>query len=112
MASQGYGLIFRHLDVRDAVRNNVNDSPSPEVAWHNDSMAWLSLLIGPSIWLVMVLFLSIQVAWISFACAGLIGLFLWLVALGYENPQMAKANIWGVVITAFLSLYSAYITFL
>ncbi len=75
-------------------------------------MAWLSLVIGPLIWFVMVYSLSIEVAWISSACAILIGFFLWLVALGYGNSEMAKATIWGVLITIILSLYSVYITFL
>jgi hypothetical protein len=42
----------------------------------------------------------------------LIGFFLWLIALGYENPRMAKATLIGVAINIILALMSAYLAFL
>ena len=71
---------------------------NPELRWQQDPMAWVGLLIGPSIWAVMAVSLSLRAAWISFACGGLIDFFLWLVALGYDNPRMAKATVWGISI--------------
>ena len=103
---------IRHIHGYVLSRSIVDDNSAPVVFWYHDSMAWLSLLIGPLIWFAMVYSLSIEVAWVSSACAIIIGFFLWLVALGYENPEMAKATIWGVLITIILSLYSAHLTFL
>jgi ABC-type phosphate/phosphonate transport system permease subunit len=58
-----------------------------------------------------MLFLSLEAAWISFACGGLIGLFLWLTALGYQNKQVAKLTLIGILLNAILSLISAYFAF-
>ena len=93
----------------DSVLEITDDSV--DLPWYHDSMSWLGLIIGPGIWLAMAVFLSLQIAWISFACGGLIGFFLWLVALGYQNPQMARATLWGIAINAVLSAYSAWVAF-
>ena len=93
----------------DSVLEITDDSV--DLPWYRDSMSWLGLIIGPGIWLAMAVFLSLQIAWISFACGGLIGFFLWLVALGYQNPQMARATLWGIAINAMLSAYSAWVAF-
>lgn len=93
----------------DSVHDITEDTV--DLAWYRDSMSWLGLTIGPGIWLAMAVFLSLQIAWISLACGGLIGFFLWLVALGYQNPQMARATLWGIAINTVLSAYSAWVAF-
>ena len=93
----------------DSVLKITEDSVN--LPWYRDSMSWLGLTIGPGIWLAMAVFLSLQSAWISLACGGLIGFFLWLVALGYQNPQMARATLWGIAINTVLSAYSAWLAF-
>jgi hypothetical protein len=75
-------------------------------------MVWLGLLQGGAIWLVMAIYLSVSAAWISLACGGLIGFFLYLVALGYEDYRFAKATLWGVVINMTLSSVSAMFAFI
>jgi len=75
-------------------------------------MAWLGLLQGAVIWLVMAVYMSVPAAWISLACGGLIGFFLYLVALGYEDYRFAKATVWGVLINTALSSFSAILAFL
>ena len=75
-------------------------------------MVWLGLLQGSAIWLVMAVYLSIPAAWISLACGGLIGFFLYLVALGYEDYRFAKATVWGVVINTALALFSVLSAFI
>tara|TARA_B100000902_G_scaffold203842_1_gene194386 strand:+ start:289 stop:555 length:267 start_codon:yes stop_codon:yes gene_type:complete len=84
----------------------------PESAWWIDPMVWLGLLQGAAIWLVMAFYLSIPAAWISLACGGLIGFFLYLVALGYEDYRFAKSTVWGVLINAALSSVSALFVFI
>ena len=100
-----------HADSKgsDSVLDITEDSV--DLPWYRDSMSWLGLTIGPGIWLAMAVFLSLQIAWISLACGGLIGFFLWLVALGYQNPQMARATLWGIAINTVLSAYSAWLAF-
>ncbi|HJM24591.1 MAG TPA: hypothetical protein QF821_02970 [Candidatus Thalassarchaeaceae archaeon] len=83
----------------------------PESLWWLDPMVWLGLLQGSVIWLVMAVYLSIPAAWISLACGGLIGFFLYLVALGYEDYRFAKATAWGVVINTALSSISLLLAF-
>jgi hypothetical protein len=75
-------------------------------------MVWLGLLQGSAIWLVMAVYLSIPAAWISLACGGLIGFFLYLVALGYEDYRFAKATVWGVVINTALASFSVLSAFI
>jgi|TARA_B100001996_G_scaffold192364_1_gene147234 hypothetical protein len=75
-------------------------------------MVWLGLFQGVSIWIVMAVYLSVPAAWISLACGGLIGFFLYLVALGYEDYRFAKATVWGVLINTALSSISALIAFI
>lgn len=75
-------------------------------------MVWLGLLQGGAIWLVMAIYLSVSAAWISLACGGLIGFFLYLVALGYEDYRFAKATLWGVAINMALASVSAMFAFI
>jgi hypothetical protein len=49
----------------------VSENVEVELRWYQDSMAWLGLTIGPAIWLAMVMFLSMQIAWVSLACGGI-----------------------------------------
>jgi len=89
----------------------------PRVSMHElkkyflNPLSLLSLFQGVFIWFFMMLFLSLEAAWISFACGGLIGLFLWLTALGYQNKQVAKLTLIGILLNAILSLISAYFAF-
>jgi hypothetical protein len=83
-----------------------------QVSWWKDSMVLLSLLLPFSLWLIMYLSLSLKAAWISLPCGALIGFFLWLIALGYDNPRMAKSTIIGVGINSILALVSAYYAFI
>jgi hypothetical protein len=85
---------------------------SGDEVWWKDSMVLLGLSLPVSLWLFMSFFLSLKVAWISLPCGALIGFFLWLIALGYENPRMAKATLIGVAINIILALMSAYLAFL
>ena len=75
-------------------------------------MVWIGLLQGSVIWLVMAVYLSVPAAWISLACGGLIGFFLYLVALGYEDYRFAKATVWGVLVNMALSSFSAILAFM
>ncbi|MAG74502.1 MAG: hypothetical protein CL962_02915 [Euryarchaeota archaeon] len=79
--------------------------------WWKDPMVLISALLPVSIWLFMYLYLSIKVAWISFPCGLLVGFFLWLIALGYENSRMANATIIGVAINLLFASISAYYAF-
>tara|TARA_B100000959_G_C14633753_1_gene481357 strand:+ start:321 stop:590 length:270 start_codon:yes stop_codon:yes gene_type:complete len=79
--------------------------------WVSDPMAWLGLTQGVAIWAVMAIFLGLEVAWISFACGGLIGFFLLLVALGYEDKTFTNATIAGIVLNCALSSFSAFLAF-
>ena len=83
-----------------------------ESIWWADPMVWIGLLQGGAIWLVMAVYLSIPAAWISLACGGLIGFFLYMVALGYEDYRFAKATVWGVLINTVLSSVSALLAFM
>ncbi len=82
-----------------------------QVSWWKDPMVLLSFLFPPSLWILMYLLLSLKVAWISLPCGALVGFFLWLIALGYDNPRMAKATLLGVTINIVLASYSAYYAF-
>ncbi|MAV59738.1 MAG: hypothetical protein CND89_04935 [Marine Group II euryarchaeote MED-G38] len=86
----------------------MEDPPS---LWWKDPLSLLGLLQGILIWLIMVYFLNLEVAWISFSCGGLIGFFLWLTALGYQKPLIAKMTLLGIFFNAILSLFSAYLAF-
>ena len=79
--------------------------------WWKDSLSLLGLFQGILIWLLMVYFLNLEVAWISFSCGGLIGFFLWLTVLGYQKPLVAKMTLLGIFLNAILSLFSAYLAF-
>ena len=83
-----------------------------ESTWWSDPMVWIGLFQGGAIWLVMAVYLSVPAAWISLACGGLIGFFLYLVALGYEDYRFAKATVWGVLINTALSSVSALLSFM
>ena len=82
------------------------------VIWWKDSMVILGIFLPASLWLLMFISLSLEIAWISLPCGVLVGFFLWLIALGYENPRMAKATIIGVAINTILASFSAYYAFL
>ena len=81
------------------------------VPWWKDILSLIGLFQGISIWLLMVYFLNLEVAWISFPCGGLIGFFLWLTALGYQKKQVARMTLLGILFNAILSLFSAYRAF-
>ena len=76
------------------------------ISWWKDSLVLLGIFHGSIIWLFMAIYLNLKVAWISFACGGLIGLFLLLIAIGYENSRFAKATIIGIIINLLLSIFS------
>ena len=79
--------------------------------WWKDSMVLLSISLPSCIWLMMYLLLSLEIAWISLPCGVLVGFFLWLIALGYENPRVAKATLIGVTANLILASISAYYAF-
>ena len=93
------------------LRGTMNDSSNAQNT-EIDSMILLGIILPSSIWITMYLFLSIEIAWISFPCRLLVGFFLWLIALGYENSMMAKATVVGVLLNLILSFISAYYAFL
>jgi ABC-type transport system involved in cytochrome bd biosynthesis fused ATPase/permease subunit len=93
------------------LRSTMNDSSNAQNT-EIDSMILLGIILPSSIWITMYLFLSIEIAWISFPCGLLVGFFLWLIALGYENSMMAKATVVGVLLNLILSFISAYYAFL
>ncbi len=88
----------------------MDDSTNDE-KWWKDSMVLIGIFLPSSIWLAMYLSLSLKIAWISFPCGVLVGFFLWLIALGYENPRMAKATLIGVLMNLILASISAYFAF-
>ena len=80
--------------------------------WWQDPMVWLGILHGAAIWAFMAVSLSITSAWISLACGIFIGLFLYLVALGYQDYRFARAIVVGFVMNVFLSSLSAILAFI
>ena len=92
--------------LRSNMKNQVNIDK-----WWKDSMVLLSISLPSLVWLMMYLFLSLKIPWISFPCGILVRFFLWLIAVGYENPRMAKATLIGVTANLILSLISAYYAF-
>jgi|TARA_B100000073_G_scaffold296613_1_gene261373 hypothetical protein len=80
--------------------------------WWKDPMVWLGFLHGTAIWAFMAVSLSITSAWISLACGIFIGLFLYLVALGYQDYRFARAIVVGFVMNVFLSSLSAILAFI
>jgi len=92
------------------LRGTMNDSSNAQNT-EIDSMILLGIILPSSIWITMYLFLSIEIAWISFPCGLLVGFFLWLIALGYDNPRMAKATFIGVLMNLILASISAYFAF-
>jgi len=79
--------------------------------WWKGPMVWLGILHGAAIWAFMAVSLSITSAWISLACGIFIGLFLYLVALGYQDHRFARAIVVGFVVNVFLSSLSAILAF-
>ncbi|MAU85401.1 MAG: hypothetical protein CMA21_02185 [Euryarchaeota archaeon] len=79
--------------------------------WIYDPLCWLGLTQGAFIWLAMTISLSAKIAWISFACGGLIGFFIWLTALGYRQLQVAKFTLYGIALNALLAVYSGWLAF-
>ena len=82
-----------------------------EKHWIYDPMCWIGLTQGTLIWVLMSIYLSPEIAWISFACGGLIGFFLWLIALGYRQIQVAKLTLYGIAINALLAVCSGWLAF-
>ena len=80
--------------------------------WWQDPMVWLGILHGAAIWAFMAVSLSITSAWISLACGIFIGLFLYLVALGYQDYRFARAIVVGFAMNVFLSSLSAILAFI
>ena len=80
--------------------------------WWEDPMVWLGILHGAVLWAFMALSLSITSAWISLACGIFIGLFLYLVALGYQDYRFARAIVVGFAMNVFLSSLSAILAFI
>ena len=76
------------------------------MTWFSDPMVWLGLLHGAVMWMIMAFYLGLGVAWISLACGGLIGFFLILVALGYQDYRFAKATAIGMAINTILASIS------
>tara|TARA_B100001094_G_scaffold284614_1_gene298219 strand:- start:35 stop:298 length:264 start_codon:yes stop_codon:yes gene_type:complete len=84
---------------------------SDEGPWFLDPLSWLGLSQGALIWLAMSLFISPKIAWISFACGGLIGFFIWLTALGYQRFTVARFTLYGIALNGILSLISGWLAF-
>tara|TARA_S200000501_G_scaffold333473_1_gene336864 strand:+ start:3081 stop:3344 length:264 start_codon:yes stop_codon:yes gene_type:complete len=82
-----------------------------EGPWIYDPMCWIGLTQGILIWVLMTTYISPEIAWISFACGGLIGFFIWLTALGYRRIQVAKFTLYGIAINALLSVFSGWLAF-
>ena len=82
-----------------------------EVHWIYDPMCWIGLTQGMLIWALMTIYISPEIAWISFACGGLIGFFIWLTALGYRRMQVARFTLYGIVINALLAVFSGWLAF-
>ena len=82
-----------------------------EPLWLYDPLCWIGLTQGSLIWLVMTVHISIEIAWISLACGGLIGFFIWLTALGYQQIQVAKFTLYGIALNALLALLSGWLAF-
>ena len=79
--------------------------------WVYDPMSWLGLTQGALIWLVMTIQISPEIAWISFACGGMIVFFIWLTALGYGRLRVAKFTIYGIALNAVLAIFSGWLAF-
>lgn len=79
--------------------------------WFRDPLSLLGLFQGVIIWSTMAIFISIEIAWISFACGGMIGIFLWLTALGYGRKRVAMFTLYGILFNAALSSYSGWMAF-
>ncbi|MBK11419.1 MAG: hypothetical protein CMB44_02540 [Euryarchaeota archaeon] len=82
-----------------------------EKHWIYDPMCWIGLTQGTLIWVLMTIYLSAEIAWISFACGGLIGFFIWLTALGYRQMEVAKLTLYGIAINALLAVFSGWLAF-
>ena len=82
-----------------------------ESLWIYDPMCWIGLTHGALIWALMTIYISPEIAWISFACGGLIGFFIWLTALGYRRIQVAKFTLYGIAINALLAVFSGWLAF-
>ena len=82
-----------------------------ESLWIYDPMCWIGLTHGAFIWVLMTIYISPETAWISFACGGLIGFFIWLTALGYRQIQVAKFTLYGIAVNALLAIFSGWLAF-
>ncbi|HIF03872.1 MAG TPA: hypothetical protein EYQ80_00170 [Candidatus Poseidoniales archaeon] len=73
---------------------------------------WLAgFLTGPLAVGIVALGISWKAAWIGMVCDLFIGFFLTLIALGYDNPNMAKGTLWGFAVALTLAIHPLYLTF-
>ena len=82
-----------------------------ESLWIYDPMCWIGLTHGAINWVLMTIYISPEIAWISFACGGLIGFFIWLTALGYRQIKVAKFTLYGIAVNALLAIFSGWLAF-
>lgn len=71
----------------------------------------LGLLTGPLTIGLVALALSWKAAWIGMVCHGLIGFFLALFAMGYDNPALARGIGVGFALALLLSAHPLWLTF-
>tara|TARA_B100000401_G_C52545964_1_gene596132 strand:+ start:109 stop:372 length:264 start_codon:yes stop_codon:yes gene_type:complete len=81
-------------------------------SWFRDPLSVIGLFQGVIIWSAMAFFISLEIAWISLACGGIIGIFLSLIALGYQRLDVARFTLYGIILNAVLSSYSAWVAFI
>ena len=77
--------------------------------WSDISKDALAILMPISIWGVVVMASTLESGWFSFSCSGLVGFFIWLTALAYEEKRFARLTVIGVLIAATLSLISGMV---
>ena len=68
-------------------------------------------MIGPVATLTVALMLSWKAAWIGMICDLIIGIFLILIALGYDRPNMAKGTATGFLVAFLISIHPLWLTF-
>ena len=68
-------------------------------------------MIGPVATLTVALMLSWKAAWIGMVCGLIIGVFLILIALGYDRPNMAKGTATGFLVAFLISIHPLWLTF-
>ena len=68
-------------------------------------------MIGPVATATVAILLSWKAAWIGMVCDLIIGVFLVLIALGYDRPNMAKGTICGFCVAVLLSIHPLWLSF-